>query len=151
MAQRLFQPQSSFSAHLRTRRAEPRRGGDLFSKSRFVCLFLFPVAVLSLQVRLFSTGRRQARHSNADTVSGLEAVHSLSGCFNFMWGTRLNGCDGCSYLISSLSRVERASFLICEMKGLDQISSKVLLALALFCGFGFASSWVLCFVFQCTE
>lgn len=64
-----------------------------------------------------------------------------------MWGTRLNGCNSCSYLISSLSRVDRASFLICEMRGLNQISSKALT----FCGFSFSSPWVMFFVFQCIE
>lgn len=59
-------------------------------------------------------------------VSGL-----LSDCFNLMWGTRLHGCNSSSYLISSLSRVERASVLLCEMR-LNQMSSKVLLALTFF-------------------
>ena len=57
-------------------------------------------------------------------VSGLETL--LSNCFSLMWGTQQNGCNSRSYLISSLSRVDRASVPICEMRGWDRISSKVL-------------------------
>lgn len=98
MAQQFFQEQSVFSPILGLRRLS-----CVEEMNYWVNPFFFPCSCY------FSAGEAVYHGEKITTLfkhrRGLQLRgHSLlSDRFNFMWGIWLNGCNSCSYLISSLS------------------------------------------------